>query len=305
MLSSWPLRLLSSMLVTALLAGCSAAGIAVANLPALFAEREAGLRYMPGPRGTMDVYHVPAGASARVTKTRRPLVVFWYGGGFTGGAKSQYRFVGAALAGTGHVTVLPDYRVYPPARFPDFLQDAARAVVAAQREASRLGADPQRIVLAGHSAGAYIAAMLALQPRYLLEAGGDPAWIAGLIGLSGPYDIDPDTPVLDAIFTETATEDDFRPLRQVAAVSGRRAPPALLIHGEADTRVGVAHSIKLQQALMAAGDAVTLRLYPKRKHADTVAALSLVARRRAPVLAEIVIFLDSLDAPPRASASTP
>jgi len=287
---------LPAALAALLLAGCTAAGFAVVNLPALFAQREDNLRYMPGPRGTMDAY-LPASAAAGADNARRPLIVFWYGGGFTAGDKTDYRFVGAALAHTGHVTVLPDYRLYPPARFPDFLQDAARAVVAAQHEAARLGADPQRIVLAGHSAGAYIAAMLALQPRYLREAGGDPAWIAGLIGLSGPYDINPDTPVLDAIFRETATADEYRPLRQVGGLAGR-APPTLLVHGLADTRVSADHAVKLQQALVAAGGTATLRLYPKLAHADTVAALSLVARWRAPTLADAAIFLDSLDAPP-------
>ncbi|MEP7314937.1 MAG: alpha/beta hydrolase [Pseudomonadota bacterium] len=293
------LRLLSTALATTLLAGCTTAGFAVANLPVLFADREADLHYAPGPRGGMDVYLPPAGA-------RKPLVIFWYGGNWTAGARADYRFVGAALAKTGHVTVLPDYRLYPPARFPDFLQDAARAVVSAQREAARLGADPQRIVLAGHSAGAYIAAMLALQPRYLLEAGGDPRWIAGLIGLSGPYDINPNTAVLDAIFRETATADEFKPLRQIGRDAAREhLPAALLVHGLEDTIVSADHAQKLQQTLQAAGGTVTLRLYPKRKHADTVAALSLVARRRAPTLADIVTFLDSLDVAAPVSASSP
>lgn len=271
-----------------LLAGCESLSFLAANLPALSAERRTAIVYAPGPRGRFDAYLVAAAAGA----PRRPLVVFWYGGGFTDGRRQDYRFVGAALAGEGFVTVLPDYRVYPAVRFPEFLDDAARAVVAAHAHAAELGADPQRIVLMGHSAGAYIAAMLALNPEYLTRAGGDPRWIAGLIGLSGPYDIDPNTPVLDRIFRDTATPAMFKPLRYVTAA----APPALLLHGEADTLVHALQSQALGDALHAAGVRAQVIRYADRGHADTVAALSVPARRRAPVLSDVRTFLRSLDA---------
>jgi acetyl esterase/lipase len=279
--------------VLALLAGCETLQVAIANLPVLGAPRRADVAYAQGARGGMDFY-LPSKSSRAPRVPARPLVVFWYGGAFTTGRRQDYRFAGAALAKAGYVTVLPDYRVYPAVRFPEFLDDAARAVVAARREAASLGADPSRIVLMGHSAGAYIAAMLALEPSYLRAAGGDPAWIAGFVGLSGPYDIEPNTPVLDRIFRDTGTPGEFKPLAHVSP----RSPPALLLHGTEDHLVGAEQTRKLQDALRAAGVAVSVRLYAGRGHIDTVAALSLVARHRAPVLSDVVAFLQEVSVAP-------
>jgi acetyl esterase/lipase len=228
----------------------------------------------------MDLYAPPEAARQQ----GRPLVVFWYGGSWQSGSRKEYRFVGAALAARGAVTVVPDYRLYPEVRFPEFLRDAAAAVARAQLEAPRYGADPRRTVLGGHSAGAWIAAMLALQPAYLREAGVDPASIAGFFGLSGPYDIDPNSAALHAIFTEASGPETWKAVAQVS----ERAPPALLVHGSADDLVYPAHSEKLAAALRAKGVAVEVLIVPKRGHADTVAALSRPGGYRIPDLLEQV-----------------
>ncbi len=263
----------------------------MANFPALFAPRVADLHYGDGARDRYDVYPAPSPA-AGAPADPRPLVVFFYGGNFSAGERADYRFVGATLARTGHVVAIPDYREYPAVTYPAFIEDAARAVVAAQREAARFGADGRRVVVAGHSAGAFIAAHLALEPRWLTAAGGDPRSIVGFIGLSGPYDLDPNSAELEAIFDAVATPDDYRPLRHVRA----GAPPRLLLHGEKDDIVGVRHSELLAQALRAVNTPVTLTIFPGRGHADTVAALSLPARGRTGSLAAIAAFLRERDA---------
>ena len=84
-------------------------------------ERRADIAYGGGARQRLDVY-TPRNAQ------NRPIIVFWYGGGWEGGKKSQYRFVGAALAKAGYVAVLPDYRLYPDVKFPAFVQDGAAAL---------------------------------------------------------------------------------------------------------------------------------------------------------------------------------
>jgi acetyl esterase/lipase len=211
-------------------------------------------------------------------------VVFWYGGAWVKGSRKDYRFVGAALASRGLVTVIPDYRLYPEVRFPDFLRDAAAAVAQAQREATRHGADASRTVLGGHSAGAYIAAMLALQPRYLREAGVDPASIVGFFGLSGPYAIIPDTPTLKEIFDSRALPADYQPIAQVSA----GVPAALLLHGTADNVVYPSHSEALARAMRARGASVDLRIIPQRRHVDTVLALSRPGAFRIPGLADAI-----------------
>jgi acetyl esterase/lipase len=265
-------------LVSFLLAGCQSLGLAFMNAASPDVTRVRNIAFAQGPRGSMDLYAPPAAAPAQGA----PLIVFWYGGAWQGGSKDDYRFVGAALASRGAVTVVPDYRLYPEVRFPEFLRDAAAAVARAQQEAPKYGADPRRTVLGGHSAGAYIAAMLALQPEYLRAAGVDPTSIAGFFGLSGPYAVVPDTDVLRAIFTATATPDQFQVVRQV----GADAPPALLVHGTADDVVYTSHSESLAAALRGKGDAVDLRLVPGRRHVDTVIALSRPGAFRVPDLLE-------------------
>jgi acetyl esterase/lipase len=142
-----------------------------------------------GPRRVLDVYAPPRGA------TPAPVIVFFYGGGWETGAKEMYRFVGASMAAHGIIVVIPDYRLYPEVRFPAFMDDPAQAVAWTRSNVQRLGGDPHRLFLMGHSAGGQIATLLALDPRYLLAAGVSPAHdLCGVIGLAAPYDFLPPAP---------------------------------------------------------------------------------------------------------------
>src|SRR3954453_21256250 len=136
-------------------AACSPIGALNALAPRRGLRVTRGLRYAPGERHELDI-HAPVGA------VRAPVVVFIYGGGWREGDRSLYRFVGAALAARGFLTVVPDYRVFPAVRFPSFIQDAAMAVAWTRVHVARYGGDPGQVFLMGHSAGAHIAAMLAL-----------------------------------------------------------------------------------------------------------------------------------------------
>ncbi|MGZ5948420.1 MAG: alpha/beta hydrolase, partial [Caulobacteraceae bacterium] len=141
----------------------------------------------PGPHQRLDVY------APRRAEGPLPVAVFFYGGSWDTGRRQDYNWVGRALAAKGFLTVVPDYGLYPQVRYPGFLEDAAQAVRWAQDHAAGFGGDPERIVLVGHSAGAYNAAMIALDRRYLAGAGVEAGRIRALAGLSGPYDILPRT----------------------------------------------------------------------------------------------------------------
>ena len=269
-----------------LLVSCGGLALSIANAPALVGpfDRFAGLAYGEGPRRRLDVYQPH---SARAGRAGAPVVVFWYGGAWQRGSKSQYRFVGAALAESGFVAVLPDYRLYPQVRFPEFIDDGAAALRWVTQHAADYGGDPQKIFLMGHSAGAHLAASLALDPTRLTRAGVDPAQIRGLIGLSGPYELAPNTAVLNRIFAAPYGPADWQPLR----LAGRDSPPALLLHGGDDSLVLPRNAEKLAAALTAAGVAARAVIYPGKGHADTVAALSVPARGRAPVLEAVRAFV--------------
>ncbi len=274
-------------LVLGLLAGCSGFSYFVANAPASFGSfhRSADLVYGQEARQRLDVF-APKEAGIH------PLVVFFYGGSWSQGNKSQYAFVGAALAARGYVTVIPDYRLYPQVRFPTFLEDSAQAVAWARQHAREFGGDPERIVLMGHSAGAHMAAMLALNSSYLESAGVPPHSIVGLVGLSGPYALDPNTDTLRTIFSSPYTPDDWQPVH----FASDRAPPALLLHGLDDTVVASKHADELHDALLSHGVSVETHLYPNRGHADTAASFALIARFRTPALEQTLAFLQRVTA---------
>lgn len=235
--------------------------------------------YGQGERLKLDVY-APRAAAARP----RPVILFFYGGSWNSGRRQGYAFAARALAARGFVVVVPDYRLVPEVRYPDFLRDCAAAVRWARRNAGAYGGDGERIVLAGHSAGAYNAAMLALDPGLL---GADRAAVRGLAGLAGPYDflpLDDDSTI--AAFGAWPRPAETQPISHAAP----GAPPALLLHGDSDTRVKPRNSRKLAGLLEAAGGEVRLKLYPNVGHVEILTALALPFRRRAPVLADVADF---------------
>jgi acetyl esterase/lipase len=149
------------------------------------------------------------------------------------------------------------------------------------------GGDASRIVLVGHSAGAYNAMMLALDARYLRDAGVDASRVRGVVGLAGPYDFLP----FDGAATREACGAAPDPAQTQPVTFARAdAPPALLLWGEADTTVGPRNLRGLDAALRAAGGRVETKTYPGVDHIDIMLALSRPLRGRAPTLADVTAF---------------
>lgn len=258
-------------------------------------DLDASATYGEGERRTLDVYRPGSAENA-------PVIVFFYGGSWQGGRKERYRFAAAALARCGFVVMVPDYRVFPEVRFPGFIEDGAHAVRFARDNARRYGGDPGRLFVMGHSAGAHIAAMLALDGRWLREAGAPPATIAGLIGLAGPYDFLPLHGTLKTIFGG-ADRRETQPISHVTPA----APPAFLATGAMDRVVAPANSARLAARLAAAGCDVRLKSYAGIGHMLIVAALALPALLRplAPVLDDVAGFVSAtaaMAAAPRRTA---
>jgi acetyl esterase/lipase len=227
-----------------------------------------------------------------VARGAAPLIVFLYGGSWRTGSKSLYPFVARPLAQRGAVVVVPDYRLYPDVRFPAFLEDNADAVRWAMAHARELGADPARIVVLGHSAGAYNAAMLALDPRWL---GADRGRLAGVIGLAGPYDFLPITdPDIIPIF---ATVGDGPASQPITYVDGSN-PPMLLAAGTDDTTVAPRNTERLAARIRERGGPVATKFYPGIGHIGLITAFAPLFQRRAPVLDDVCAFVQEL-APPR------
>ncbi len=256
-----------------------------ALLNALTPRRGYSLRrdiaYGPGVRETLDVY-VPDGLTAPA-----PVLLFWYGGSWQSGARGHYRWLGQAFASRGIVTVVADYRLYPNARYPDFVHDSAAAFVFVHEHARDWGGDPGRIFLMGHSAGAYNAAMLASDLSLLPRFGGEASWIRGVIGVAGPYDF---LPLKSADLIDIFGGDNVPATQPISHIDGPRAP-MLLITGSKDTTVGPGNTKRMARKLEANGGEARAVFYPGDGHIGIILSLAPGFRGRNTLLADVLAFI--------------
>ncbi|KPN88869.1 alpha/beta hydrolase [Pseudomonas nunensis] len=281
------IRKLFSLLVggvlLAAISACSPLKMLNALTPDDSFNKTEGIAYGSDPRQKLDVY-VPLHPAENA-----PVVVFFYGGSWNSGSRSDYSFVGEALASRGIVAVLADYRLYPQVRYPLFLEDGAKAVAWTHEHIRQFSGDPKRLYLMGHSSGAYNVAMLALDPQLLGAVGMSPGDLSGWIGLAGPYDFLPiQNPEVRPVFFWPHSPPQSQPINHVS----HAAPPALLIASRDDEVVNPTRNTSgLASKLRAAGVPVQDRYYSRTGHATLVATLSRPMRGLAPVLDEVTSFI--------------
>jgi acetyl esterase/lipase len=261
-----------------LLGGCSPAALLNATVPRDGYTLDADLSYGGLPRQRLDYYRPVAPRSDGKT------VVFFYGGAWRQGDKADYLFLGQALAARGIGVVVADYRLFPDVRYPSFVEDGALAVGWAGR---RFGAE--NLFLMGHSAGAYIAAMLATNTRYLQSVGVDRLKLRGLIGIAGPYDFQP----RNYRWVRDIFDDSDDPAIQPLSHATAPLRPALLLHGTADRLVAPRNSEQLAAAWQAARAPVALKLYDGVDHLSIVGAFADVLQGRAPTRADVLAFVET------------
>lgn len=175
-----PFRVCFAATLALLVSGCQSAFFGFVNRDS--AQPDAMVVYDTTRGLSLDIYRPQSVASDA------PVVLFFYGGSWRTGTRAQYRFVGSRLAQHGVVAIVADYRTWPAAGFPAFMGDAAQAVRWTADHAADYGGNPKRLFIAGHSAGAQIAALLGTDARHLAAVDLTPTDLAGVIGLSGPYD---------------------------------------------------------------------------------------------------------------------
>lgn len=276
-------RWLAQLGLAPLLQACSPLRLINATVPSHTHTVKRDLPYGPAERQRADIY-LPAPVA-----TGAPMAVFFYGGSWSSGSRADYRFVGEALASRGIVTVVADYRLSPEVRYPVFLEDCAQAVRWAGAQATAFGASRDRLFIVGHSAGAYNAAMLALDPRWL----GNER-VAGWAGLAGPYDFLPiGNPDVQVAFEWPGTPADSQPLfhARARAAAQRRA---LLLAARSDTLVNPQrNTLALAETLKRQGTPVDVELFDRVSHTTLIGALAPPLRGLAPVLDRLSGFLQS------------
>lgn len=274
-----PLRFLLPLVAMTLLAACSAGGRIINVLqPDEGVSVREGIAYGSLARQKYDLYRpVKSGP-------RTPVVVFVYGGSWHSGERKDYAFVGDALARRGLITAIADYRTYPSVVFPTFVEDEAKAVAAISRD---VGASHPLFIM-GHSAGAHIGALLALDPHYLKADGVDVCQrVSGFIGLAGPYAT---LPLRKEKYRRIFPEDVRDAARPINFAAGRH-PPSLLIAGKSDLIVDPRNSKELAEALRRGGNDVEVKDYRGVGHILLVGSLAAPLRQFAPTLDAVARFV--------------
>lgn len=243
-----------------------------------------GAKFGADPAQRLDVI-VPDGP---VPARPYPVVVFLYGGGWRSGVPEEYHFVGRMLAREGFVVVLSGYRLWPQIHFPAMLEDGAASLRWTYDHIGQYGGDREQIQLMGHSAGAYNAAMLALDRQWLGREGLPDGLIKGVVGLAGPYDFYP--------YTSDSTKRTFGmaphpELTQPVHFARADAPPMLLANGAADTLVHARNAVALAKALTNAGAPTRAVLFDGMSHEGILMKLAHPFDRDLRVKTAVLTFL--------------
>jgi acetyl esterase/lipase len=255
-----------------------------------------GIRYGYQHRQVLDIYQTAAPRPS-------PTIVFFYGGGWEAGERSDYFFVGSALAARGFTTVVPDYRVFPQVRFPVFIEDAAEVLRWTVDHIAEFGGDHRRLIVMGHSAGAHIAAMLGYDRKWLarvdLDARRD---LSAVIGLAGPYDFLP--------FHSKTLREIFGPEQGLAATQPINfvegcAPPAFLATGRRDRSVDPGNTVRMAARIKSAGGTAEVRLYERVNHRTLIGAFARPLRFLAPVFDDVADFATARSRPEALSDRLP
>lgn len=269
----------SSIVATFLLAGCDKLG-AYNHWQASDTKPDiANVSYGADDRQVLDLYLPDVQAQPA------PVVIWFYGGSWDAGNKAQYAFVAKRFTEMGYAVAIPDYRLVPDVHFPQFIEDCARAVAFmknfGEQNPNKIAAGP--MIVAGHSAGAYNAVQLVADPDYLRAVEMHASNIAGIIGLSGPYDFYP----YDVKATQNAFGDTPAVKSQPVEMDLTHMPPLLLITGTRDHTVYPRNSRNLAKLTP---DTKLVEI-PEAGHAGTLIALGFYLTTNDDVLEPVTSFL--------------
>ncbi|WP_373356596.1 alpha/beta hydrolase [Pseudoroseicyclus sp. CXY001] len=243
------------------------------------ADVRPGLPYGDTPRQSFDLVLPPRVAPGA------PLHVFIHGGYWRAGSKEAHTLVAQPVLEAGGICALVTYDLMPGTRLGAIVGQVRAAVRAAAAEAAGLGADPGRLTVSGHSAGAHLASLLAA------EAPGDAGPpdvppLAGLLLVSGIYDLAgiPDSFLKDEAKMTHEEAADWSPLSARPLPAGRR----IFTCGEAETAPFHVQAAAMDELYERAGMRSALRVEPGCNHLTVVFDLADTSRLLGQALADLV-----------------
>ena len=242
-------------------------GLAAAlALPATAARAEDEIAYGEGPDRRLDVHGRPGLSGA-------PVLVYIHGGGWRRGDKRMVHDLPAYAERHGLLLVSVNYRMAPQVDAGGCAEDVAAAVAWVRANIARYGGDPARIFVSGHSAGAHLAALIAIDRQYLGVHGVDPATLAGIITIDGAgYDAVAQMAWLKdrQLLLSSMYENAFGPraaeLSPTLLVRAGQAYPPFLIFHIASRPDAQRQSNGLAEALRAAGGRAEVVVAPGDSH---------------------------------------
>lgn len=242
--------------------------------------RELDKAYGDRPWQMLDVYR-PASMTSDT-----PALVFFFGGGWKSGDKSDLKGIGESFASEGIIFVAPNYRLGSQAVFPGFIRDAAKALAYVHSDLATESVADRPVYVGGWSAGAYNAAMVALNQTYLSDEGMSSDLLGGVIGLAGPYA----GGLCSGVRCPDVFPDNQKETWRAADYVDETDPPLLLIAGEIDRFVEPYHHKQLAAAASMVGVDASVVEIPERGHS---ALLYLLATDGSEVRDAILSFIST------------
>lgn len=219
--------------------------------------------------------------------TTYPLVVFVHGGSWKNGSKDDYAFVGQSLAKAGYVTAVINYRKAPEHVYPDYVNDTAKAIAWSYHNAPSFFANPNKMAVMGHSAGAFNMMAAVSNADFLAPFGMKPSDIKAVIGIAGPYSYD---------FRRFGSSDAFpkdgdpNKIMPNHLIKGDQ-PEYLLLTAEKDTVVHDSNTLIMTEALKAHGAQVTTGEIKGASHATSIGAMATPLQWLNNVRAQVLDYL--------------
>ena len=241
--------------------------------------------YGPHPKQRLDLYFPAA------RREGAPVLLFLHGGGFREGDRLQYGFIAAPFAAHGIITAVASYRLTPEFTYPAQPEDAQMALGWLWKNIKAHKGNPERILIAGHSAGAILAADVAVKRAWVGRLSLPAGLVKGIIPVSGGYDLTALPSVHNYVPDETS-RSEASPIKHVSA----GVPPTIVAVGSGEPYL--ASSRALVESIRARGGQADLLVLDGLDHAQTVLALG---DERSPLFKAVLRLIEA--AAPKSSGA--